>query len=101
MTLDQLLIDLTYNQVVLLLMGDRLRYRAPESALNADMRMAIGEHRDVLIEQLRKTASDHRQPSKCVTCHRQNRVDEPLKDGRIRTQCGKCGQFIGYRPAGQ
>ena len=99
MILDQLLTDLTHNQIVLFIDGGQLRYRAPEGALNADLRAAIAQHRTALIDHLRAEAPPNLQgPTKCITCDRQYWVDEPPKNGRIRTTCGKCGQFIGYRP---
>ena len=98
MTLDQLLTDLTHNQVVLLMEGDRLRYRAPGGVLTADVRVAINEHRTEIIERLRAGGSIEGKSRQCITCDRQYWVDEPPKNGRIRTTCGKCGQFIGYRP---
>ena len=98
MTLDQLLADLTHNQVVLHLEEDRLRYRAPGGALTADVRAAIGEHRTEIVKRLRASGNIEGESRKCITCDRQYWVDEPPKNGRIRTTCGKCGQFIGYRP---
>jgi len=98
MTLDQLLVDLAHNQVVIFMDGDRLRYRAPEGVLTADMRMAIGEHRGAIINRLQGNLPLTSPCSgNCNNCNRQNWVDEPAKDGRIRTVCGRCGHFIGYR----
>jgi len=90
-TLDELRIELATKNVVIYLDGDRPRYRAPQGALSPEMRSAIGEHRAAIVEHLRE---------KCVVCDRQNWVDEPAKQGKIRTFCGKCGHFVGYRPAG-
>ncbi|MBU4270966.1 MAG: hypothetical protein KKE86_06010 [Planctomycetes bacterium] len=99
MTLDQLLTDLTHNQIVLFVDGDRLRYRAPDGALNADMRTGIAQHRKAIIANLQAKAPPSPQgPVKCITCDRQYWVDEQPRSGRIRTICSKCGQFIGYRP---
>ena len=99
MTLDQLLADLTQNQIQVYLDEDQLRYRAPEGALTVDMRVAIGEHRMAIIERLRGNAPA-KPPclGKCSTCGPKNWIDEPPKDGRIRTVCGRCGHFIVYRP---
>ncbi len=99
MTLDQLLADLTENQIEVFLDGDLLRYRAPEGALTVDMRVAIGENRMAIIERLRSNAKTKSPCSgRCSTCSPKNWTDEPPKDGRIRTVCGRCGHFIGYRP---
>jgi len=99
MIVNQLVTDLAKNRIEVYLDGDRLRYRSPEGALNTDLRTTIGEHRNAIIEHLRKTTLDHGLTSKCVICYRHNWVDETPKNGRIRTKCGKCGRFIGYRPA--
>jgi len=98
-TLDQLLTDLTHNQIVLFVDGGQLHYRAPGGALSADLRAAIAQQRTAIIDHLQAKVPPNPQRSvKCITCDRQYWVDEPPEDGRIRTKCGKCGQFIGYRP---
>ena len=98
MTVDQLLGSLAQDKVALFLDGDHLRYRAPEGSLTPDMRAAIGEHRMEIIECLQADRNIGGGARKCITCDRQYWVDEPPKNGRIRTTCSKCGQFIGYRP---
>ena len=99
MTIDKLLRGLAQNKVTLFLDGDRLRYRAPEGSLTPDMRAAIAQHRTAIIGHIQaKLSLSPQQPVKCITCDRQYWIDEPPKNGRIRTTCGKCGQFIGYRP---
>ena len=101
MTIDQLLAALAQNQIVVFLDGDRLRYRAPEGALAAGVRVAVSEHYTAIIERLRGGARPMPpRPTKCMFCDRRHWVDEQPKGDRIRTVCGKCGGFIGYRLVG-
>jgi hypothetical protein len=88
---------LAERNVKLYLEGDRLRFRAPAGALTDDLRANITDHRTEIISLLRPRpvlAAGER----CVTCDRRGWVDEPPVAGRIRTHCGSCGRFIGYRP---
>jgi hypothetical protein len=95
--IDDLLRCLADRAVELYLDNDRLRYRAPEGSLTAKLRGDIAAHRLAIIERLRTAAAGPRQ---CGNCDRQNWVDNPPEDGCVRTTCGKCGRFIGYRPVG-
>lgn len=89
---------LTEQNVELYLEGDRLRFRAPAGALTSDLRARIAEYRTEIIGLLRPEPTLGA-GERCVTCDRRGWVDEPAVDGRIRTQCGRCGRFIGYRLA--
>ena len=102
MTLEQLLDDLAGRQVTLFLEGNHLRYRAPEGALTPELGVVIADNRVEIIERLRRGANGATvQPPRCVTCDRRYWVDDPPRHGRIRTTCGKCGRFIGFRPEGR
>jgi len=97
--IEQLLARLARDQVQIYLDRDRLRYRAPEGVLTPEMRSVTGRNRMVAIEYLRSVSEPAPSLSgKCATCDRRDWVDHPPEDGRIRTTCGRCGRFIGYRP---
>lgn len=97
MIAEAILRRLAERNVELYLEGDRLRFRAPAGVLTDDLRAGIAEHRTEIIGLLRP------RPAvaiceKCITCDRRDWVDEPVREGRIRTHYGRCGRFIGYRP---
>jgi hypothetical protein len=96
---DDLVRTLADRAVELYIDGDRLRFRAPGGALTPELRGKIAVHRLAIIEYLRTGATTTIAAASCGNCHRRNWRDDPPKDGRIRTTCGKCGRFIGYRPA--
>lgn len=98
MTVDELAGSLAQNRVTLFLDGMRLRYRAPKGSLTPAMRMAVNEYRPQIIQHLWAKGSTPSGAGKCIICDRHDWVDEPLGDGRIRTTCRKCGEFVGYRP---
>ena len=100
MNAEELFGELARSQVTLFLDGDRLRYRAPEGALSPDLRVAIAKQRAAIIERLRaRRPADNRSAACVVACEPRYWVDGLPKDGRIRTTCGSCGRFVGYRPA--
>ena len=53
MSTSELLDDLKRNGVELWLEGDRLRFRAPQSAMTAELRDRIAAHRQTVITHLR------------------------------------------------
>lgn len=99
MNTDDLLCRLSDRSVELYLDGDVLRFRAPQGALTPEFRGAIAAHRPAIIERLRRAEMPHGTGKPCMTCERRNWRDGPPQEGRTRTTCGKCGRFIGYRPA--
>jgi PHP family Zn ribbon phosphoesterase len=94
-----LLANLAKKRITLFLEGERLRYRAPEGALTSELRQAITKNRAAIIEGLRVRQLAKYSSAKCETCERRFWVDDPPREGRILTTCGRCGRFIGYRPA--
>ena len=102
MTTDQLLADLEQRKIKLSVDGGRRQYRAPVGALTPQMRANLAAHRDAILDRLRRR---HQGPvvswgHRCRLCDRRSWIDQPPIGGRIRTICGKCGRFIGYRPVG-
>ena len=99
MTVDQLLATLAECQVTLFLSDNDLRYRAPAGALTPALRKTIIQYRDAIVAQLcRQQRAITNGTTKCAICVWPCWVDEPPRNGRVRTVCSKCGRFIGYRP---
>ena len=98
MTTDQLFQTLARRRITLFLKEGDLRYRAPSGSLSQDLRDEIAAQRPSLIERLcqkrqsERTGAAHR----CKICKPSDWVDDSLYNP-IRTICGKCGRFIGYR----
>jgi hypothetical protein len=97
MTADELLAELECKNVTVVLEGDGLRYRAPRGVLNTELRTAIAASRSAIVDRLRSATTMLGGHRHCITCDYPDWVDDPPADGRIRTTCGKCGRFIGYR----
>jgi hypothetical protein len=98
MTTDELFDRLSKAKVTLYLDEGRLRFRAVKGVLTHDLRAAIAQHRDEIIKRL---ASEPRKPNGSCQghCDMRNWVDDATSyRGSIRTTCGVCGRFIGYRP---
>lgn len=98
MSTDDLFCCLVDRGVQLYLDGDRLRFKAPVGAMTSSLRDEITTQRITIIERLKSRPLVRGVPQRCTYCDWRDWVDEPPKDGRIRTTCGKCGRFIGYRP---
>ena len=99
MTDESLITTLASHGIALYLEGDVIRFRAPKGVLTADLKEQIAERRAEIIAHLRRlTALGARSQDAACRCDMAIWVDEPPQDARIRTHCGKCGKFIGYRP---
>ena len=94
MSLLDLLQTLSHCSITLTLADNQLHYRAPAGALTPDLRAQIAAYRSSLIQHLQSLP-----PPRCTYCDWRTWVDAAPQHGRIRTTCGTCGRFIGYRPA--
>jgi hypothetical protein len=97
LTTIKLLAELDNRGVQLFLDGDRLRYRAPAGVLGPGLREALSEHRLAIVDLLGQSSKADQPRQKCLSCDPRNWRDEPPNNGRVRTTCGVCGRFIGYR----
>jgi hypothetical protein len=97
MTVEELLRRLTNLGVTLRVDGTRLCYRAPAGVMTADLRNAIAAQRAALLARLQGAQRAAGTRPRCLSCDSRHWVDEPPRDGRIRTTCGVCGTFIGFR----
>lgn len=98
MSVNQLLSDVAAAGVTLYLDGDQLRFRARPGALTTDLRTGITRFRGEIVQKLRPQVEGRGATARCSYCDPKEWIDEPPCDGQIRTTCGKCGRFVGYRP---
>jgi hypothetical protein len=99
MTAKSLITTLAAHGIDLHLEGGVLRYRAPTGVLTADLKEQIVKRRSEIISHLgRPTELGAESLGSACRCEVASWVDGPPQDGRIRTHCGNCGKFIGYRP---
>jgi len=73
--------------------GDRLRLR---KVLNRELRKQIPAYWSANIEHLRSAEATGGGHQRYGNRDRRNWIDEPSKDGCIRTICRKCGRSIAY-----
>ncbi len=85
--------------IFLYLDGDRLRYRAPAGVMTSELRRNVEVQREHILAELRNRNMLIPPGHRCANCEPQKWIDALPHDGRIRTTCGACGRFIGYRPA--
>lgn len=99
MTIEELLATLGSRGIELFLEGDRLCFRAPKGTLTAELKQHIAVRRGEILGRLRnREAPRPNMRDATCRCNTNEWGDEPPKDGRVRTHCGRCGRFIGYRP---
>lgn len=97
MKLEDVFSLLQASHVQLWVEGAQLKYRAPTGAMTEDLRAMIAVYRDKIIDHLRQ---EHHVRTRCNACDWRLWVDSSsAESGLIRTTCGRCGRFIGYRPA--
>jgi len=80
--------------------GDRLRL-TPAASISPDLLGQLRRHKQELMAILRNPNSPANGAVPCGMCHQEHWIDEPACDGRIRTRCGRCGKFIGFRRDGE
>jgi hypothetical protein len=97
MTTDELLARLKDKGVKLYLDGGRLCFRAARGVLIGELRDAVIRHREEIIRRLATQSRVMPNARCCGYCDTRNWADEMVTRGLIRTTCGQCGRFIGYR----
>jgi hypothetical protein len=99
MTAKSLISTLAAYGIDLHLEDGVLRFRAPKGVFTAELKEQIVARRTEIISQLRPGGgSGVKSQDAACRCDMAFWIDEPPQDARIRTHCGKCGKFIGYRP---
>ena len=100
MNIEELAVVLESQGVALYLEGDALRVRAPKGVFTTELKQQIAERRAEIVDRLRETSTasgPELRMSPCG-CDVRHWVDQAPQESRVRTHCGKCGRFIGYRP---
>ena len=100
MNIEELAVMLESQGVALYLEGDALRFRAPKGVLTTELKQQIDERRAEIVDRLREASATcgPGPPTAPCRCDVRHWVDESPQESRIRTHCGKCGRFMGYRP---
>jgi hypothetical protein len=97
MSADELMRQLEDRKVKLYLDGGRLCFRAARGVLTGELREAVAAHREAIIRRL-TTEPCATPTARCNGfCDPRNWADEAVSRRLIRTTCGTCGRFIGYR----
>jgi hypothetical protein len=79
--------------------GDQLRL-TPAAAISTELLRQLKCQKQELLAILQNPASPADGTVPCGVCRREHWIDEPPRNGRIRTRCGQCGRFVGFRREG-